>query len=141
MDLTVKYSSPFKKDRVIFGELVPYDVVWRTGANEPTTFTTATNITIGGKSLAAGSYAIWTIPGKENWSFIFNSEIPQWGVTIFSGGRKTTRNPETDVLQLSVPAQQLSQTIESLTIDFDEDEQLYLSLAWDKTKVGVPINN
>ena len=141
MDLSVNYSSPFKKDRVIFGELVPYDVVWRTGANEPTTFTTATDITVGGKSLPAGNYALWTIPGKENWSFIFNSEIPEWGVTILSGGKKTTRNEETDVLQVTVPVKQLPQSIESLTIDFEENEQLYLSLAWDKTKVSVPINN
>ncbi|MBC8768971.1 DUF2911 domain-containing protein [Arenibacter sp. BSSL-BM3] len=140
MDLSVKYSSPFKKDRVIFGELVPYDLVWRTGANEPTTFTTATNISVGGKSLPAGSYSLWTIPGKETWSFIFNSEIPEWGVTILSGGKETTRNPETDVVEISVPVQQLSQTIESLSIDFDEAQQLYLSLAWDKTKVSVPIN-
>ncbi|MCM4173770.1 DUF2911 domain-containing protein [Arenibacter sp. TNZ] len=139
MDLSVKYSSPFKKDRVIFGELVPYDEVWRTGANEPTTFTTATNINIGGKSLPSGSYSMWTIPGKETWSFIFNSEIEEWGVTILSGGKETTRNPETDVVQINVPVQQLPQTIESLTIDFDEAEQLYLSLAWDKTKVSVPI--
>ncbi|MCK0190725.1 DUF2911 domain-containing protein [Arenibacter sp. F20364] len=141
MDLNIKYSSPFKKDRVIFGELVPYDVVWRTGANEPTTFTSATNITIGGKSLASGSYALWTIPGKENWSIILNSEIPEWGVTILSGGKKTTRNPETDVLQVTVPVQQLSQPLESLSIDFEENEQLYLSIAWDKTKVSVPIND
>ncbi|MBU2904416.1 MULTISPECIES: DUF2911 domain-containing protein [Arenibacter] len=139
LDLSVKYSSPFKKDRIIFGELVPYDVVWRTGANEPTTFTTATNISVGGKSLPAGSYALWTIPGKETWSFIFNSEIPEWGVTILSGGKETTRNPETDVVEIGVPVQQLSQTIESLSIDFEENEQLYLSLAWDKTKVSLPI--
>jgi len=139
MDLSVKYSSPYKKDRVIFGELVPYDVVWRTGANEPTIFTTGTNITIGGKNLPAGSYSLWTIPGKETWTFIFNSEIPAWGVTILSGGKETTRNPETDVVQISVPAQQLSESLENLTIGFDEDQQLYLSLAWDKTKVSVPI--
>ena len=140
MDLSVNYSSPLKKDSVIFGELVPYDRVWRTGANEPTTFITATNISVGGKSLPSGSYALWTIPGKENWTIIFNSEIPEWGVTIFSGGKETTRNPETDIVQISVPVQQLAQTIESLSINFDEKEQLYLSLSWDKTKVSVPIN-
>ena len=139
MDLTVNYSSPFKKGRVIFGELVPYDMVWRTGANEPTTFTTGSNINIGGKSLPAGSYSLWTIPGKETWTFIFNNEIPDWGVTILSGGKKTTRNVDADVFQINVPVQQLSQTIESLSIDFEENEQLYLSLSWDKTKVSLPI--
>ena len=140
MDLTVNYSSPFKKNRVIFGELVPYDVVWRTGANEPTTFTTGNNIKIGTKSLPAGSYSLWTIPGKEGWTFIFNNEIPDWGVTIFSGGKKTSRNADPDVLQISVPVQQLPQTVESLTIDFEDNEQLHLSLAWDHTKVSLPIN-
>jgi hypothetical protein len=141
LDLTVNYSSPFMKGRVIFGELVPYDLVWRTGANEPTTFTTGTDIIVGGKNLPAGNYSLWTIPGKENWGFIFNSEIPDWGVTLLSGGAATTRNPETDVVQVSVPVQQLSQPIESLTLDFEEHQKLYLSLAWDKTKVSVPINN
>ena len=75
----------------------------------------------------------------ETWTIIFNSEIPDWGVTILSGGKKTTRNIEADVLQISVPVQQLSQPIESLSIIFEENEQLYLSLAWDKTKVSLPI--
>ena len=140
LDLSVQYSSPFKKNRVIFGELVPYDVVWRTGANEPTTFTTASNIKIGGKSLPAGSYSFWTVPGKDSWSFIFNSEIPGWGVTILSGGKETTRNVDADVVQINAIPQKLSQSIESLSIDFEENDQLYLSLAWDKTKVSVPIN-
>ena len=139
MDLTVNYSSPFKKGRVIFGELVPYDVVWRTGANEPTTFTTGSDINVGGKSLPAGSYSLWTIPGKETWTFIFNSEIPDWGVTILSGGAKTTRNPENDVVQINAPPQELPQPIESLAIVFEENNQLYMSLVWDKTKVSVPI--
>lgn len=139
MDLKVNYSSPFKKGREIFGALVPYNEVWRTGANEPTTFTTGSKISVGGKNLAAGTYSLWTIPGKETWTFIFNSEIPNWGTTIFSGGKNTSRNADTDVLQLNVPAHQLSQTIESLTIDFEENEQLYLSLAWDKTKLSLPI--
>ena len=141
MNLNVQYSSPFKKDRVIFGELVPYNTVWRTGANEPTTFSTDTNIHLGGKSLAAGRYAVWTIPGKQNWNIILNSEIPDWGVTILSGGKETTRNPDTDVLEVTVPVQELPTPIESFTINFEEKEQLYLSLAWDSTKVSVPINN
>jgi|SRR5690606_8345919 len=139
MDLKVNYSSPFKKGREIFGALVPYNVVWRTGANEPTTFTTGSNINIGGKSLPAGTYSLWTIPGKETWTFIFNSEIPDWGVTIFSGGKNTSRNADADVLEIIVPVRQLPQTVESLSIDFEENGQLYLSLAWDKTKLSLPI--
>ena len=93
MDLSVNYSSPSKKDRVIFGELVPYDVVWRTGANEPTTFSTGSDIKIIDKTLSAGTYSLWTKPGKESWGVIFNKEIPDWGVTILSGGKKNHKKP------------------------------------------------
>ncbi|PCJ98478.1 MAG: hypothetical protein COA50_02185 [Flavobacteriaceae bacterium] len=141
MDLSITYSSPSKKDRVIFGDLVPYDAVWRTGANEPTTFTTTTDIKIIDKELPAGTYALWTTPKKDSWDIMLNSEIPGWGVTIMSGGKKTTRNPKTNVVQVEVPVETLQQTIEQLTIRFDEHDQLYLTLSWDKTKVSIPINN
>ncbi|MDC6352561.1 DUF2911 domain-containing protein [Zeaxanthinibacter sp. PT1] len=139
LQLQVTYSSPFKKGRVIFGELVPYDVVWRTGANEPTTFRTESDITIMGNSLAAGTYSLWTKPGKENWSVYFNHEVPDWGVTISSGGRETTRNPEKDAVVVQVPVIDLQQTEESFTIDFSEEEMVYMNLYWDTTKVRIPI--
>lgn len=139
-DLEVHYSSPFKKNRVIFGDLVPYDVVWRTGANEPTTFETRSDIKIIDKTLVAGKYSLWTKPGQRSWVIILNEEIPDWGVTISSGGRETTRDPEKDVLKVEVPVEVLGQPEESFTIDFEGDEQLYLSLYWDLTKVKVPVN-
>ncbi|MCM4168792.1 hypothetical protein KCTC52924_02485 [Arenibacter antarcticus] len=141
MDLIVNYSSPFKNDRVIFGELVPYGIVWRTGANEPTTFTTGTKIHIEGKSLAAGTYSLWTRPNKTSWDILFNSEIPEWGVTILSGGKETTRDSEWDVLQVSVPVKELTDPIESFTIQFDQSEKVFLSLLWDTTKVSIPIDH
>ncbi|EAR00141.1 DUF2911 domain-containing protein [Maribacter sp. HTCC2170] len=139
LDLSINYSSPSKKDRVIFGDLVPYDVVWRTGANEPTTFTTATNIKIIDKSLPAGTYSFWTKPGKESWEVMFNSEIDDWGVTILSGGKETTRNPDTDVVNIKVPSNINSNTQERLTIDFEDGEQLHLTLSWDQTSIKIPI--
>ena len=140
MDLSVAYSSPFKKGRVIFGELVPYDIVWRTGANEPTTFTTAGAIKIMGKELAAGTYSLWTKPGKESWTIMLNEEIPDWGVTISSGGRETTRDPQKDVLEVQVPVMQISPSVESFTIDFENTDNTYLSLFWDTTKIMVPVS-
>ena len=140
MDLSVNYSSPSKKDRVIFGELVPYDVVWRTGANEPTTFTTGSDIKIIDKTLPAGTYSFWTKPGKDSWGIIFNKEVPDWGVTILSGGKKTTRNQEADVVNIEVPSEQLTTVQEKLFIGFEDGQQLYLSLSWDQTKIKVPIN-
>ncbi|MGB5229840.1 MAG: DUF2911 domain-containing protein [Eudoraea sp.] len=141
MDLTLKYSSPFKKGRVIFGELVPYDTIWRTGANEPTTFTTNSKISIIDKELPAGTYSVWSIPGKESWQVILNKNVPEWGVTLISGGKETTRIAEEDVVNVEVPVINLTETVESLTIDFEDDGQLFLSLEWDKTKVRIPINN
>ncbi|MGB5819885.1 MAG: DUF2911 domain-containing protein [Saonia sp.] len=140
-DLLVNYSSPSKKGRVIFGELVPYDVVWRTGANEPTTFTTGTDIKIIDQTLPAGTYSLWAKPGKETWDIIFNEDIPDWGVTISSGGRETTRKPESDILKVQVPVENLSASQENFNISFEHTGQLHLALSWDTTKVGVPINN
>lgn len=140
MDLSVAYSSPFKKGRVIFGELVPYDLVWRTGANEPTTFTSTTDIKIEDKNLAAGTYSLWTKPSKKFWTVMFNEEVPDWGVTISSGGRETTRDPAKDVLEIKVPVSYLSPSSESFTIDFEVLDKAYLTLFWDTTKIMVPIS-
>ncbi|MDX1365327.1 DUF2911 domain-containing protein [Arenibacter latericius] len=141
MDIIVNYSSPYKKDRVIFGDLVPYGIVWRTGANEPTTFTTATKVTIEGKDLAAGTYSLWTIPNESSWEIIFNSEVPDWGVTILSGGKETTREPLWDVVKVTAPVTKLKAPIERFTIQFDQGDSVYLSLLWDQTKVSLPIHH
>ncbi|MEO0528208.1 MAG: DUF2911 domain-containing protein [Bacteroidota bacterium] len=140
LDLSVNYSSPSKKGRVIFGELVPYDAVWRTGANEPTTFTTASDIKIIDKDLPSGTYSLWAKPNKQHWDIMFNSDIPDWGVTISSGGRETTRKPESDVVKVQVQVENLSAAQESFRINFEDDGQLYLTLSWDTTKVSIPIN-
>ena len=139
-DLLVNYSSPYKKGRVIFGELVPYDKVWRTGANEPTRFETKTDIKIQDQVLPAGNYSLWTIPGKTKWKVIFNSEIPDWGATLSSGGTEATRNPETDVLLVEAEVIDMTNSQESFTITFADDYGLFLTFIWDKTKVQLPIS-
>ncbi len=139
-DLAISYSSPYKKGRVIFGELVPFDKVWRTGANEPTTFTTINAIKIRDKKLPAGTYSLWTIPGKNSWRVILNKEVPEWGVTLLSGATETARDPEYDAIEVTVPSISLKKPIESLDISFKVTTQLYLSLAWDSTEIQVPIN-
>ena len=140
LSLSVTYSSPSKRGRVIFGELVPYDKVWRTGANKPTVFTTATDITVMGNVLPAGNYSLWTIPREDNWSVILNKEIPDWGTTRASGSTVSLRNAEEDILEVQVPSMVLPQSVERFTIAFENEGQLYLSLYWDTTKVKVPIN-
>lgn len=139
-DLAINYSSPSKKDRVIFGDLVPYDAVWRTGANEPTIFTTKTAIKIIDKDLPAGTYSFWTKPSSGMWEVMFNTEIEEWGVTILSGGKETTRNTMTDVVNIQVPSELSSSVQEKLDIRFEDEEQLYLTLSWDQTKIRIPIN-
>ena len=140
-DLAVRYSSPFKKGRVIFGELIPFDKVWRTGANEPTVFESKTKLVVMGNEISAGKYSMWTIPGRNSWTLILNDEIPDWGVTISSGGRETTRDADRDVLQVTVPVEELEKTEESFTIDFEQTDQLYLRLYWDTMRIRVPLKN
>ena len=132
------YCRPYKKERKIFGELVPYDRVWRTGANEPTTFETKTPVLIKNKPLDAGVYSLWTIPNEEEWQIIFNSKIADWGVD-YSG--TPLRNPEYDVVVVTVPSWKGEKVIEQFTITIEEiDDQLEMILMWDKTTVVVPIN-
>ena len=140
LSLSVTYSSPSKRGRVIFGELVPYDKVWRTGANKPTVFVTATDITVMGNAISAGSYSLWTIPREDNWSVILNKEIPDWGTTRANGSTVSLRNADEDILYIQIPTMVLPQSEESFTIAFENENQLYLSLYWDTTKIRVPIN-
>ena len=78
-DITIKYSRPGVKGRQIWGQLVPYDQVWRTGANEATTISFSDDVTINGQKLAKGTYALFTIPHKDQWDVVFNSQAEQWG--------------------------------------------------------------
>lgn len=128
------YCRPFMKGREIFGNLVPYNEVWRTGANEPTTLTVNKQIKFGEVQLAAGTYSVWTIPQKTQWTVILNSEIPGWGVSF---GNKASRNPEFDVLKVNVPVMDSPQAVEQFTMAFEYN--VNLTFAWDKTKVSVPI--
>lgn len=135
-ELTVFYCAPSKKGREIFGGLVPYGEVWRTGANEATTFTTNKDLQIDGKILPAGKYTLWTIPEKDAWTIIWNDKQYGWGVDF---SNKALREPEADALQVKVPVQITDSPVELFTISFEESDNLALVFAWDKTKVAVPI--
>jgi hypothetical protein len=139
-DLTIRvfYNRPFKKDREIFGKLVPYDQVWRTGANEATTFETNKDLLIEGRTLKKGKYSLWTIPGEVWWKVIFNSEHGQWG--IGSDGM-ANRNAKNDVLETDVFAVQQDRVFEQFTISFEKvGEDAEMVLIWDKTLVAVPFS-
>jgi len=133
--IEVVYSRPFKKDRIIFGELVPYNEVWRTGANEATTFSTSADLLIKDQELPAGTYTLWTIPGPKNWNVIFNEGEYGWGVNWEA---VASRDPKLDVVNVVVDRQTSVKVMEQFTIDFMEDPMV-MRLGWDVTRVDVPI--
>lgn len=126
----IVYSRPSKRDREIFGDLVPFDKVWRTGANAATEITTTGDITIGGQELPAGTYSLYTIPTEDSWTIIINSDLGQWGAYRY--------NEENDVLRFTVKTEETSETYEPFTIKLDGEEgKLYMM--WDDTQVSIPI--
>ena len=130
-NVKISYGQPSKRGRVIFGELVPYGEVWRTGANNATEITFAKDGTFGGKPVKAGTYSLFTIPGEKEWTFILNSELKQWG------SYKYNEIKDKDVLQVKVPSSTISgDPVEKLTITLPAGK---LVIEWDKTKVEVPV--
>ena len=131
--IRVTYSRPQKNGREIFGKLIPYGKVWRTGANEATEIKFYQDIELGGKKVKAGSYALSTIPGEKEWTIILNSDLDYWGAYSY--------NDKNDALRVTAPATQLNTVVENFTIQFDNkgDQQGVMKLAWDKTVVEVPL--
>ena len=135
--MTVDYSRPYKKGRVVFGGLAPYGEVWRTGANEATIFTTSQDIRIADQLLPAGTYTLWTVPNEQQWKVLFNEKEYSWGLN-FDG--TSPHDPTADVVSVEVPVQQTTAPVEQFTIHFTESP-LAMVLAWDDTQVSVPIDN
>ena len=138
-DLTIEvfYNRPYKKGREIFGNLVPYDSVWRTGANEATTFKTNKDIMVDGSLLQKGEYTLWTIPKKKSWEIIFNNKMYPWGIDL---NGKVYRDAKFDALIVEVPSNKLQETVEQFSIYFEQaNDFVFMVLAWDRTSVAVPI--
>ncbi len=130
--LKIVYGQPQKKGRDIFGQVVPFGQVWRTGANEATEMTLTRDIRINNLDLKSGTYSIFTIPEKDSWTFIVNADIGLWGSYNY--------NPKTDVLRFAVPVMAIPDPQEAFTIQLDQkNDKADLILAWDKTKVTIPI--
>jgi hypothetical protein len=137
-ELSVFYNRPYMKGRKIFGELVPFGEVWRTGANEATTFSCEKSINFGGKQLPAGLYTLWTIPGPDAWTVILNRRQYSWGV---NNSGLPSREADADVLQVEVPVETTPDETEQFTIAFEgQGRQPELVLNWEHTKVEVPIS-
>jgi len=130
----IVYGQPYKRGRDIFGQLVPYNETWRTGANEATELTSTKNISFGGEELKAGTYALFTIPREdEPWTIILNSELGQWGAFEYQS--------EYDVFRIEVPAIEKETSTEPFTIRFTDviDDSTSLVMQWDQTEVSIPI--
>lgn len=134
-DVTVEYSRPSMKGRKIFGDLVPFGQVWRTGANANTKITFGDDITINGDTLKAGSYALYTRPNADKWDVIFYKKSDNWGAP-------RTLNDGLIALTATVPVQKIPMPIETFTISFDDmkDDQAVLGMMWENAYVGVPFN-
>lgn len=133
-DIEIAYSRPSMKERVIFGGLVPYDQMWRTGANASTKLTVSNDVMIEGNELKKGTYALYTIPGKESWTIIIHKNITHWGV----GGYKM----EEDAFRFNVKPQTTKNAVESLTISVSNISlgTANIDIAWENTMVSFGVD-
>ncbi len=131
-DFEIVYSRPGVKGRTIFGGIVPYGQVWRTGANQATKITFNTPVKFNGTEVPAGTYGLFTIPGENEWTVILNTNAAQWGAYQY--------NEKADALRFKVEPVTLSDTrLETFTIEFNriKDESAVLNLVWDATVVPI----
>jgi hypothetical protein len=128
--LWLDYGRPAKRGRVVFGGIVPFGVVWRTGANAATQLRTDRAIEIAGQSLAPGHYSLWSVPGRERWKIIVNAQADAWG---------TRHDATRDLFSVDVPASSRPQMVERFTISIESTGNTgALLLDWDTTRVSVP---
>ncbi len=130
------YSSPRTHDpkthqpRKVFGGVVPYGQVWRTGANEATTFVTDTNLTVGGKDVPAGSYTIFTVPDQDKWVLVISKKTGEWGTPYPGEGD--------DLARVDMRVAQLPSPMENFTISYDQTGgNCTMNLDWEKTRASV----
>lgn len=131
-ELTIEYSRPGVKDRVIFGELVPYGELWRTGANAATKITLAEDAKLGGKEIPAGVYSLFTIPGKSKWTIIINKD---------PNASKRDYDESKDQARFTVKPEKVTEKVETFTINIEHIrlDSAYIQLVWEHTKVSFKI--
>ncbi len=132
-EVRISYSRPGVKSRKIWGELVPYNNVWRSGANEATKITFSTDVMIEGKKLPAGAYSFFAIPSEKDWTLIFNKTADQWGAFEY--------NEVEDALRITVKPER-GENVEWLhyTIDKTSDSSAVVRLEWEKLKVPFKVD-
>ncbi|MBK9147245.1 MAG: DUF2911 domain-containing protein [Flavobacteriales bacterium] len=131
--IKIEYSRPSVKDRTIFGDIVPFGEVWRTGANKCTTIEFDTPVVMAGQSVKAGKYSLFTIPGPEMWVLILNRNTELWGAD--------ERKPEEDVLMAKLQPKKTADLVETLTFDFTmgRRDDAILNLTWEASWLPIPI--
>ena len=127
--VTIDYSRPSKRGRDIFGGLEEYGKVWRTGANESSWIEVSKDVSVEGKTLPAGKYGLFSIPGEDEWTIIFNKKWDGWGAYEYK--------EEDDVLRVKVAPSTTDEVVEMLTMDVTSNGNV--SIAWDQTKVEFKI--
>jgi hypothetical protein len=132
-DVTLEYSRPSMKGRKIFGGLEEFGKVWRTGANANTTLTFSTDFMMGGKTLKAGTYALYSTPGKESWDVMLYTDATNWGAPREWDESKVA-------VKMSINPMSIPLDIETFTITFDDltNNSAILSIMWENTMVNVP---
>jgi len=132
-NVKTNYSSPRMKGRKIYGGLVPYGEVWRTGANEATTFVTSANIKVGGKDVPAGSYTIFTVPGADKWTLIINKKTGEWGIPY--------KYESDELARVDMKVSKLPAPVENFTIAYDKTGNgCTLRIDWETTRASVDIS-
>ncbi len=133
-NIELSYSRPGVKGRKIFGDLVPYDKVWRTGANQATTLTFGDTVSIGGVSVAPGKYGLLTIPGASEWTFIISRQTDVTNPAQYK--------QDQDIIRVNAAPHQLPFTVETMTLEFSNltSNSCNLDLLWDNVAVGIPIS-
>jgi hypothetical protein len=128
----VDYSRPMKRGRLIFGDVVPWNAVWRTGANAATQLSTSADLVIGGATIPAGKYTLWTLPSQNGWKVIINKQTGQWG---------TEYDAQQDLARVDAKVETLATPVEQMVIAFEPGTgaPTALTISWDKTKVSVPV--
>ena len=135
VEVTVVYSRPSMRGRTIAGELVPYDQLWRTGANQATKVSFSDEMNVAGQKVPAGDYALFSIPGQEEWTIILNKNTDQGGTADYT--------EEEDALRVPVPSSTTDDTYETFTIGFSDltETGANLNVAWENTKVAIPLED
>lgn len=134
----IEYCRPSKKGREVFGALVPYNKIWRTGANEASTLSCTQALNFGGKRIEAGTYSLWTIPGEKTWEVILNSETGQWGVDMEGNANM---DPEKEIIRITTDVIDPDMVFEMFTITLDQvKDGINMVLVWDQTMIVIPLS-